>query len=140
VSDDAAFEGGCHCGALRYRIRVVPADSGYCHCRICQRTTGAPVLAWTSIPIDSFEYAGGAPKVYRSSANGQREFCASCGAQIAFRKDSPADAIDVNTATLDEPGKVHPKLHIWTASRIDWFETADDLPRFDREEPEPAPD
>ena len=39
------LKGGCHCGALRYRVTAAPKDSGYCHCTDCQRTTGGPTAA-----------------------------------------------------------------------------------------------
>lgn len=139
MTDDTTFDGGCHCGAIRYRASLTPVDCGYCHCRICQRTTGAPVLAWASFPMESFDYQGATPTVYRSSVRGQREFCSRCGTQIAYRPDSPAETIDVNSATLDEPGRVRPSHHIWTSSRIPWFDTADDLPRHEAEERGPAP-
>jgi hypothetical protein len=138
MREDETFAGGCHCSAVRYRARLRPVDCGYCHCRICQRTTGAPVLAWTSFPIESFGYEGETPAVYRSSKTGQREFCSRCGTQVAYRQDSPSETIDVNSATLDDPGRVRPSCHTWTSSRIPWFDTADDLPRYEAEEPGPA--
>ena len=47
-------EGGCLCGALRYRLDAAPLDIGYCHCSMCRRSTGAPVLAWACIPAAAF--------------------------------------------------------------------------------------
>ena len=38
------LEGGCLCGAVRYRISAAPSHTDYCHCRMCQRSTGAPVV------------------------------------------------------------------------------------------------
>ena len=43
------LEGGCLCGAVRYRISAEPIDAGYCHCRMCQRSTGAPVVSWLTM-------------------------------------------------------------------------------------------
>jgi hypothetical protein len=36
--------GGCVCGAVRYRIDAMPFDAGYCHCTLCRRSSGSPVL------------------------------------------------------------------------------------------------
>ena len=72
------------CGRLRYAARD-PIDAGYCHCRMCQRSSGAPVLAWVSFPVAAFAWEAGAPSVYQSSDRGQREFCPSCGTQLVFR-------------------------------------------------------
>lgn len=128
-------EGGCHCGAVRYRVTPCEGDSAYCHCRICQRTAGAPVLAWISIPLAAFAYVNKPPRVYRSGPASQREFCGDCGTQLLFRADQ-GRTVDVNTATLDDPEIAPPHYHIWRASKIGWFETADPLPRFDDQGPD----
>lgn len=124
------YAGGCLCGSLRYGISAAALDSGYCHCRLCQRSTGAPVLAWASFPAGAFAYLKGAPATYRSSATGSREFCATCGTQIAFRGDTTPERVEVNLGSLDSPASVEPRQHIYTASRIPWFDTADRLPRY----------
>jgi hypothetical protein len=125
-----AAEGGCLCGAVRYRVDAGDGDSGYCHCRMCQRSAGAPVLAWLTVPLARFKFTKGTPKIYHSSAHAQREFCPNCGTQLLFRDDK-GEKVDVNSATLDDPTLAPPRYHIWRTSRISWFETADDLPRFD---------
>lgn len=125
-----AHSGGCLCGSLRYEIGAEPVDTGYCHCRLCQLSTGAPVLAWASFPAGDFAYRKGTPKRYRSSPRGLREFCNECGTQICFRGDATPDRVDLNSGSLDAPASVAPRCHIYTASRIPWFETADRLPRY----------
>ena len=129
------IEGGCHCGALRYRIDAEASDAGYCHCSICRETTGAPVLVWATFPLDAFEYAGGEPRVYYSSEWGQREFCGECGTQIGYREIEDAVNIDINIGSLDEPDDIEPECHIYVADQLDWFETDDDLPRFEEGRP-----
>lgn len=133
-----ALEGGCHCGALRYRITVSPIDSAYCHCRICQRTTGAPAVPWTSVTVAGFAVTRGRPAVYKSSDRGERHFCGNCGCQILYRDSERPKTVDVNLVTLDDPRAVPPEYHIFTASRIDWFETADELPRYEDAGPDAA--
>ena len=128
---DTEYAGGCLCEYLRYAARALPIDPidvGYCHCRICQRSSGAPVLAWATFPADSFAYTQGTPSRYRSSAGASREFCPGCGTQIAFREDG-AEKVDLNVASLDHPEGLAPQYHIWTESRIPWFDTRDSLPR-----------
>ncbi len=135
MAQQGAFRGGCLCGALRY-VTGKLIDAGYCHCRICQRSSGAPVLAWASFPVDGFAYQKGLPSLYRSSPNAQREFCGACGTQIAFRDQKTATTVDVNIASLDDPASLKPEYHIWTVSRIPWFDTTDDLPRYEGEWPD----
>ena len=127
--------GGCLCGRLRYGLRGRPIDAGYCHCRICQRSSGAPAVAWVSFPAEAFQWTQGRPAVHRSSPSAGREFCARCGTQMVFRLDG-SGTVDVNVASLDEPAAFPPEYHIWTASRIPWFQTADDLPRYEDDGPE----
>ncbi len=124
------MEGGCLCGALRYRVDAAPRDTGYCHCTMCRRSTGAPVLAWASVSAAAFAYTKGRAAIYQSSSRGQREFCATCGAQICYRDQGSAETVEINTGCLDDPAAVPPRRHIYDADRIPWFETADDLPRY----------
>jgi hypothetical protein len=124
-----SYIGGCLCEALRYKVEEEPIDTGYCHCRSCQRSAGAPVLAWATFPIRAFTYIKGKPSVYLSSTQSQREFCGICGTQIAFRKVENAITIDVTIASLDDPAMLKPEYHIWTQSQISWFDTVDQLSR-----------
>jgi len=129
------YEGGCLCGALRFRAEVRPIDAGYCHCTLCRRSTGAPVLAWASFPVTAFQYTKGLPTRYASSSWGHREFCNACGTQIGYRKTDGATTIDVNLGCMDDPSEFPPQYHIHVANRISWFDTLDELPRHAGSEP-----
>ena len=126
----ATFEGGCLCGGVRYRVDAPIVDSGYCHCKACRRASGAPVVAWFSVKAEQLTILKGAPRRFESSAKGQRDFCPDCGTQLFFRGDHAA-LIDVTNASLDDPNQIAPEYHIWRASKISWFETADSLPRHE---------
>ena len=125
-----ALAGGCLCGAVRYRISAEPSHADYCPCRMCQRATGAPVVPWLTVAREAFAWSMGEPAVYRSSAEAERLFCPSCGTQLAFRAIAEPDHLDVTLTSLDNPEAVRPTHHIWTGSRIAWFDIADDLPRY----------
>jgi hypothetical protein len=124
------LEGGCLCGAVRYRIDRAPQHADYCHCRMCQRASGAPVVPWLTMASADFAWTADAPAVYRSSPGAERLFCPSCGTQLVFRELAAPDLLDVTLASLDDPAAIPPDHHIWTSSRIAWFEVADDLPRY----------
>lgn len=132
----ASLDGGCLCGSIRYRIHGDIIDAGYCHCRLCQRSSGAPVLAWLTLPVTGFAYTAGEPAVFHSSEHSQREFCDRCGSQLAFRRREAAQTVDVTLASLDDPEQVPPEYHIWRQSRIIWFETSDQLPRHEDSGPD----
>jgi hypothetical protein len=127
--------GGCLCGAIRYQINAEPRSADYCHCRMCRRAAAAPVVARLTVANVAFAWITGEAAVYRSSPQAERLFCPKCGTQLALR-DEP-DYLDVTLASLDTPEAVRPRYHIWTASRIGWFDTADDLPRYP-DSPRPA--
>jgi hypothetical protein len=97
---------------------------------MCQRSSGAPAQTWAIFPPERFRYVAGRAAVYPSSPHGMREFCPACGSQLAFRD---ADGVSLNTGCLDDPGSMPPAMHIWCGSRVAWFETADTLPRHDRD-------
>jgi hypothetical protein len=122
------LDGGCLCGAIRYRLSAEQIDAGYCHCRLCQRSSGAPVMAWATFAATDFSYTRGVPTIYRSSPQWLREFCSCCGTQLVFRRPGET-TVDVAMASLDDTAAIAPEYHIWTTSRIAWFETRDELPR-----------
>jgi hypothetical protein len=125
----ARLAGGCLCKAIRYRVVGAPLDAGYCHCGLCRRSAGAPVLAWATFPATAFAFTRGRPATFHSSRRAQRQFCNRCGTQLTFCKRGAATLVDVNLVTLDKPERIAPQYHIWTASRLPWFETRDKLPR-----------
>jgi hypothetical protein len=93
-----------------------------------------------TFPATSFAFAKGEPRSYRSSPTGLREFCSSCGTQIAFRGIETPTRIDVNIASLDDPASIEPEYHIWIDSRVPWLHIEDDLPRYPDEGPDtPTP-
>jgi hypothetical protein len=122
--------GGCLCGAIRYRLVAAPVEALYCHCRMCQRAHGAPVVAWLAVPSDGFEVTAGKVATYRSSAKAVRQFCVACGTPLLWRAIDNPGLVDVSIATLDEPAAVGPDLHLWTQHQLAWFELADTLPRY----------
>ena len=124
----STYEGGCLCGKLRFRVAAEAIDTGYCHCRMCQRNTGAPVVAWTTFPAASFSWMAGSPATYLSSPKVRRQFCAECGSYLVFRQEGSTE-VSVNTASLDDPAAFQPRMHIFIESRIRWFRTDDDLPQ-----------
>jgi hypothetical protein len=127
----ATHDGGCLCGRVRFRVTAEALDSGYCHCRMCQRNSGAPTVAWVTFPASSFSWIAGEPATYVSSPRARRQFCASCGSYLVFASDDFPSEISVNTASFDDPEAFPPRKHIFETSRISWFHTRDDLPSYE---------
>ncbi len=121
--------GGCLCGAVRYEVAAPLQGAEYCHCRMCQKANGAPVVTWTWVPLENFSYSKGEPVAYQSSLKGIRSFCGTCGSQLTFRAAEAPTEMVISLATLDNPEIIKPAYHIWTSSQLSWLEIVDDLPR-----------
>lgn len=128
--------GGCHCGAIRYALTGEPLTHALCHCIDCRRSAGAPMVGWAMYRIEALKVTRGAPKIYHSSEHGRRHFCPDCGTGVFYTNSEVLPGIvDIQSATLDDPGLVQPKVHVQTAERIAWMEHAHELPMFDRYPP-----
>jgi hypothetical protein len=127
----SVLTGGCACGSIRFELRSTPFDAGYCHCSICRRSSGAPVVAFATVPLRDLVIARGDVRRRRSSDFGERWFCGDCGTQIAMHVDHQPDTIDFTIASLDTPGVVRPTFHIFFAERVSWFDARDTFPRYD---------
>lgn len=124
--------GGCYCGAIRYETSGPVSNQANCHCEMCRRTTGAPCVAWFTVPRDQFHILTGTPTSFRSSNHATRHFCPTCGTQISFADDALQDEIDITACSLDDPNQVPPRHHIFTASQIAWLKLGDGLPTYSR--------
>lgn len=133
MSDNAStdiHEGGCLCGAIRYRITAPLSNVAHCHCSMCRKASGAPFVTWVVVPVDAVKIVKGAPAVYRSSADSERRFCPNCGAQITFWTSRAATGMDVTTGTLDDPDACRASRHVWASSRLTSLHIDDGLPAF----------
>lgn len=135
---DAKREGGCACGSVRYRLLSQPFDTGWCHCTICRRISGAPALVFSSVPTQDLVFTSGEEAIGTVSIApfGHRRFCTRCGSPLTMQVDHQPETVDFTVGTLDEPDAVAPGFHIFYGSRVGWFETADDLPRHERFRPD----
>jgi hypothetical protein len=131
-------EGGCLCGAIRYRVTAEPVALTLCHCRSCRLAAGAPSLAWAVFPADCFTFTRGEPMRYRSSTDVVRTFCGICGTSIGWQHDARRATVDVTTVTLDDCDLFAPTCEIWIEQKIAWETLDPALPhhrRSSRESP-----
>lgn len=131
--------GGCHCGAIRYEVDGDALTHALCHCVDCRRASGAPMVAWTMYRAVAVKTIRGVPKMYASSENGRRHFCAACGTGLFYTNEAILPGIvDVQSATYDDPSLVPPRAHIQVAERIPWMAHVHELPTFERYPPQKA--
>ncbi len=123
--------GRCLCGAVRYTVHGKLRDRvSACHCRMCRRHLGG-LGYWTSVESnDDIEIDGGAAlRWYNSSPGNHRGFCRKCGSSLFIREDNRT-VIDIVPGTLDEMPPIKVTQHIFVASKGDYYEIDDNLPRF----------
>jgi len=127
---EARMEGGCLCGAVRYRISGSPFAAEYCHCRMCQKNAGAVVVSWMDFRTEQLTWTAGKPSEYESSESVRRGFCEECGSTLSFRDTRHPEYITLTIASLDDPNLVKPTYHIYTDSQVKWLAIEDDCKRF----------
>jgi hypothetical protein len=127
-------EGGCACGAVRYRLASEPLFVHCCHCLNCQRQTGSAFVINLLIEGDRVELLSGDPQpvdVPRDDGSAQRVYrCLSCQVAVFSEYGRPA-VLFVRGGTLDEPTSVRPDVHIYTRSKVGWLALPESVPAFE---------
>ena len=148
TQSDQQLQGGCGCSAVRYRLTSDPMFVHCCHCRRCQRETGASFALNAFIESDRVIVLAGTPELVDTpslSGKGQKIFrCPAC--KIAVWSNYAMAVGDkvrfVRVGTLDEPDWLPPDVHIFTASKQPWLVLPPDVPTvaeyYDREDYWPA--
>ena len=119
------LDGRCTCGAVRYRMTSRPLFVHCCHCRWCQRETGASFALNAMIEADRVVLLQGAPELVdtpSASGKGQKIYrCPSCRIALWSHYAGAGDKICfVRVGTLDEPDRLPPDIHIFTESKQPW--------------------
>ena len=127
------YDGGCTCRHVRYRMMATPLFVHCCHCRWCQRETGAAFALNAMIETDRVQLLSGDVVVIDTpsqSGKGQRiSRCPKCGIAVWSNYGGAGDIIRfVRVGTLDEPASLPPDIHIFTASKQPWLTLAHDKP------------
>ena len=136
MSDDTLITGGCACGAIRYEYAGEPAAQINCHCRDCQRASGAGFAACMLVWEESFRYLSGKPKYHTvTSERGEtmhRGFCGDCGSPMGILEPHRPKIVFLSAASLDDPGKYKPSMNIYTDSAHAWDILDPELERHPR--------
>jgi len=122
-------EGGCSCGAVRYRVQGEPRVVSHCHCDHCRRASGAAFVTWAEFASEQYRLLQGSPRTHRSKPSVCREFCPACGTQLTYRDERNAEHLDVTVCSLDDPETLRPVDHLWCERMLGWVTAADALPR-----------
>lgn len=125
MADDFAAEGGCGCADVRYRMTRRPLFVNCCHCRWCQRETGAAFALNAMIESGFVELLAGKPETVwtpSQSGKGQRIVrCPTCRLALWSHYSGAGEKVKfVRVGTLDNPDLLPPDIHIFTASKQPW--------------------
>lgn len=133
---DKLHEGGCYCGAVRYRISGPPVWTGHCHCRSCQMALGGAFVTWAKVAASDFTVTNGKIKLCSINAGIERGFCGDCGTTLTYGAIEEVDGQDWSgdawfaAATLDDPSICNPATHVYVSHRQPWIKLDDGLPTF----------
>jgi hypothetical protein len=130
------LEGGCDCGQVRFRLTSAPMVVHCCHCRWCQRETGASFALNAMFETDRVVSLGIAPEIVdtpSASGKGQKiARCPSCHVAVWSHYAGAGPVVSfVRVGTLDNPDLLPPDAHIFTASKQPWVLLSPDVPAFD---------
>jgi hypothetical protein len=121
-------EGGCLCGAVRFRAEGEPLNVRVCHCRNCQKAMGSPFFARALFPQSALTVEGATSR-YPTSARLERLFCTKCGTRLfAWRADGTAAGVAL--AAFDDRNAFRPTEHIWLSEKMDWVRIEDGLKQY----------
>jgi hypothetical protein len=115
--------GGCACGRIRYTVNIDNDDAYLCHCRMCQRASGAVSLAFKNVKQADVTWQL-EPDWYDSSPIAVRPYCRECGTSLGFKFREGSDKMDLTVASFDQPARFKPEWHFGAESiQRPWLNT-----------------
>ncbi len=130
--------GGCLCGAVRFTLTSEPAVMGICHCRDCQRASGATHATQLAVPESGVRLEGETRSYSRPADSGNivnRHFCATCGSGTHSTNDGMPGMVFLRATHLDDPEQFQPAMEVYTESRPSWGGRFDLVASFERMPP-----
>ena len=119
--------GGCQCGAVRYELLAAPHHVSVCHCRMCQKASGGPIMAFARVKKEELRWSRGTPAAFRSSSLVERHFCSACGTPLTYNFVERPN-ISVTARSLDDPEAVRPVMQYCVDRKLSWFASIGGLP------------
>ena len=126
--------GGCACGALRYRVEGEPLLQGLCHCRNCQRVSGAGHVGFLCLPERAVTVEGATASHSMTGGSGRtatRYFCPTCHSGVFGRSEIMPGQINLYAGSLDDLSWFKPAIAIFTRSRPAWDTSSKRLKCFE---------
>lgn len=133
-------EGGCLCGAVRYRTTGQPMSVSVCHCTACQRRTGSAVSIPAFFSDEQITFNDGERVTfqYTSDESGRwlrTEFCPVCATTVAWTSERRPGAHGIAGGTFDDPNWLDVERHVWTRSKQKILEIPEGVEKFEKAKP-----
>ena len=128
------FEGGCFCGAVRYRVSSGPMFVNCCHCRDCQKQTSSGFAVNALIEADRMEVTGEVVRYEMATDSGRPHDiyrCPGCATALWSDYGRRGYMRFLRATTLDDPNGMPPDAHIFTRSKLPWVALPADVPAFE---------
>ena len=132
TADTPYREGGCRCGAVRFRAAGKPLWVAHCHCNECRKATGSAFASYAGYRSSDVKWTAGPPKTHETSPGVHRGFCGTCGSPMSFEGGRWPDEIHLFLGAFDDPAAFEPRAHVYVAEAMPWAKLADGLKRFAR--------
>jgi hypothetical protein len=126
------LEGGCGCGAVRFRLSAPLELAGYCHCRRCQRRTGTAAAASGRTAPGTLSLTRGEDvlREWAPEDGWAKIFCSLCGSALWSRSPDDPRVLSVRLGAFDGDPGIRPSYRQFVAYAAPWEDISDDLPRF----------
>jgi hypothetical protein len=131
----AEIIGGCLCGKVRYTTDTAPVVTAICHCKNCQKQSGAAFSVVVGIPKDSLKVAGSLKTFKDTSDDGRpvyRRFCSECGSPILTDETTMPSISFIKAGSLDDTSWLKPTIQIFCDSAQPWVPLPDGAQKFAR--------
>ena len=124
--------GSCLCGAVKFEAVGDTRWVAHCHCRSCQKATGAAFATYSGYERSRVTFSGEERAIISSSPGVKRGFCRTCGSAMSYESERWADEVHLFVTQFDDPDAFRPAAHVYMADSPDWLHIGDDLPKFEK--------
>ena len=122
MSDELFVNGCCHCGKISISAKIDKSKVRACHCKDCQKMSGAPLRAIAVTTADKIKIKGKPKEYVKIGDSGNKRiqaFCENCGTQL-FATDLKRTLFNLRTGFLEQRDILEPKKHVFTKSALEW--------------------
>lgn len=115
--------GSCLCGDLRFEATLPTKWVAHCHCTLCQRAHGAPVVTWVGFEAGQVQIHDAQARLhwYESTPGAERGFCTRCGTTLFFRSLRWPGELHIVRSNFDGPVDRDPQVHVYFDSHAPWL-------------------